>query len=146
MIKVRLYRQLWGTKILDIWKFHIFALRWGDEITYGPEFFQVLFTTTRFSSVLSCEDLLISYTENCQTWQGTAKPYNLMSTNYYLGHLNCNYPSIPRSAKLYVLHINVTRPSSHNHWVRALKASSSSRIWALRFLRIYLKRMCFYLL
>ena len=27
---------------------------------YGPEFFQVLFTTTRFSSVLSCEDLLIS--------------------------------------------------------------------------------------
>ena len=30
-------------------------LYWG---TYGPEFFQVLFTTTRFSSVLSCEDLL----------------------------------------------------------------------------------------
>ena len=27
---------------------------------YGPEFFQVLFTTTRFSSVLSCEDPLIS--------------------------------------------------------------------------------------
>ena len=27
---------------------------------YGPEFFQVLFTTTRFSSVLSCKDLLIS--------------------------------------------------------------------------------------
>ena len=30
------------------------------QIPYGPEFFQVLFTTTRFSSVLSCEDLLIS--------------------------------------------------------------------------------------
>ena len=27
---------------------------------YGPKFFQVLFTTTRVSSVLSCEDLLIS--------------------------------------------------------------------------------------
>ena len=26
----------------------------------GLNFFQVLFTTTRFSSVLSCEDLLIS--------------------------------------------------------------------------------------
>ena len=32
------------------------------HIPYGPEiyFFQVLFTTTSFSSVLSCEDLLIS--------------------------------------------------------------------------------------
>ena len=33
------------------------------QILYGPEkkfFFQVLFSTTRFSSVLSCEDLLIS--------------------------------------------------------------------------------------
>ena len=32
------------------------------QIRYGPEFFffQVLFSTTRFSSVLSCEDLLIS--------------------------------------------------------------------------------------
>ena len=47
-------------------KIHIFALRWRDEI--GEKlgeieiffFFQVLFTTTRFSSVLSCEDLLIS--------------------------------------------------------------------------------------
>ena len=28
---------------------------------YGPEFFQVLFSTTRFSSILSCEDLLISF-------------------------------------------------------------------------------------
>ena len=28
----------------------------------GLNFFQVLFTTTRFSSVLSCEDLLISST------------------------------------------------------------------------------------
>ena len=27
---------------------------------WGLNFFQVLFTTTRFSSVLSCEDLLIS--------------------------------------------------------------------------------------
>ena len=30
------------------------------QIPYGPEFFQVQSTTTRFSSVLSCEDLLIS--------------------------------------------------------------------------------------
>ena len=30
------------------------------QIPYGPEFFQVLFSTTRFSNVLSCEDLLIS--------------------------------------------------------------------------------------
>ena len=84
-------------KILDIWKFHIFALRRRDEIRRSSQlrtllkrvvvrqllaqlverctgiaevmgshsvqawnFFQVLFTTTRFSSVLSCEDLLIS--------------------------------------------------------------------------------------
>ena len=59
---------------------HIFALRWRDEIRrssqlrillklvvvnrtwkkFRPNFFQVLFTTTSFSSVLSCEDLLIS--------------------------------------------------------------------------------------
>ena len=33
----------------------------GVQIPYGPEnFFQVLLTTTSFSSVLSCEDLLIS--------------------------------------------------------------------------------------
>ena len=31
------------------------------QILYGPEFlYQVLFSTTRFSSVLSCEDILIS--------------------------------------------------------------------------------------
>ena len=60
-------------------KIHIFALRWRDEIRRsigralhryrrghgfksrtGLNFFQVLFTTTSFSSVLSCEDLLIS--------------------------------------------------------------------------------------
>ena len=61
-------------------KIHIFALRWRDEIKRssqlrtllkrvvvvgfksrtGLNFFQVQFTTTRFSSVLSCEDLLIS--------------------------------------------------------------------------------------
>ena len=34
------------------------------QIPYGPEiFFQVLLTTTSFSSVLSCEDLLISSSE-----------------------------------------------------------------------------------
>ena len=32
------------------------------QIPYGSVF-QVLFTTTRFSSVLSCEDLLISFME-----------------------------------------------------------------------------------
>ena len=32
------------------------------ELTYGPEFFfQVLFSTTRFSRVLSCEDLFILF-------------------------------------------------------------------------------------
>ena len=61
-------------------KIHIFALRWRDEIQRssqlrtllkrvvvvgfksrtGLNFFQVQFTTIRFSSVLSCEDLLIS--------------------------------------------------------------------------------------
>ena len=66
-------------------KIHIFALRWKDEIKRssqlrtllkrvalhryrrghgfksrtGLNFFQVLFTTTRFSNVFSCEDLLI---------------------------------------------------------------------------------------
>ena len=58
-------------------KIHIFALRWRDEIKgssqlrtllkrvvvsrtcTGLNFFQVLLTTTRFSSVLSCEDPLI---------------------------------------------------------------------------------------
>ena len=50
-------------KILDIWQFHIFALRWGDEIRRSSQLRTLLkrvFTTTRFSSVLSCEDLLIS--------------------------------------------------------------------------------------
>ena len=60
-------------------KIHIFALRWRDVIKRssqprtllkrvvvnrtctGLNFFQVLFTTTRFSSVFSCEDLLISW-------------------------------------------------------------------------------------
>ena len=32
----------------------------GFKSRTGPNFFQVLFTTTHFSSVLSCEDLLIS--------------------------------------------------------------------------------------
>ena len=61
-------------------KIHIFALRWRDEIKRssqlrtllkrvvvvgfksrtGLNLFQVQFTTIRFSSVLSCEDLLIS--------------------------------------------------------------------------------------
>ena len=58
-------------------KIHIFALRWKDEIQRssqllkrvvvvrfksrtGLNFFQVQFTTIRFSSVLSCKDLLIS--------------------------------------------------------------------------------------
>ena len=41
------------------------ALHWyrrghGFKSRTGLNFFQVLFTTTRFSSVLSCEDLLIS--------------------------------------------------------------------------------------
>ena len=31
-----------------------------EDLRAGLNFFQVLFTTTRFSSVLSCEDLLIS--------------------------------------------------------------------------------------
>ena len=61
-------------------KIHIFALRWKDEIrrssqlrtllkqvvvrrTWKKKKFQVLLTTTRFSSVLSCEDLLISNRE-----------------------------------------------------------------------------------
>ena len=34
----------------------------GFKSRTGLNFFQVLFTTTRFSSVLSCEDLLISST------------------------------------------------------------------------------------
>ena len=64
-------------KILDIWKFHIFALRWRDEIRRSSQLRTLLkrvvvnrtwkkkknFTTTRFSSVLSCEDLLISFME-----------------------------------------------------------------------------------
>ena len=58
-------------------KIHIFALRWRDEIKRSSQlrtllkwvvvnrtwkkkiFFQVLFTTTRFSGVLSCKDLLV---------------------------------------------------------------------------------------
>ena len=38
-------------------KIHIFALRWIDEIRRSSQ----LRTTTSFSSVLSCEDLLISF-------------------------------------------------------------------------------------
>ena len=50
-------------------KIHIFALRWKDEIRRSLQLrtllkhywtLLVLFTTTRFSSVLSCKDLLIS--------------------------------------------------------------------------------------
>ena len=58
-------------------KIHIFALQWRDEIKRSSQlrtllkrvvvnrtwkkktFFQVLFTTTRFCSVLSCKDLLV---------------------------------------------------------------------------------------
>ena len=105
-------KTVYYLKILDIWKLHIFALWWKDEIRRSLQlrtllkrvvvnrtwkkkfqartgfepmtsaiplehctgiakvmgsnpvrawnFFQVLFTTTHFSSVLSCEDLLIS--------------------------------------------------------------------------------------
>ena len=42
------------------------------QIPYGPKFFQVLFSTTRSSSVLSCEDLInyehFSWTKVCVPW------------------------------------------------------------------------------
>ena len=45
-------------------KIHIFAMRWKDEIRRSSQLRTllklVLLTTTSFSSVLSCEDLLIS--------------------------------------------------------------------------------------
>ena len=37
----------------------------GFKFRTGLNFFQVLFSTTRFSSVLSCEDLLISFLHRC---------------------------------------------------------------------------------
>ena len=60
-----------------------------------------------------------------------------MSTSHYPRHLYGIYASFKISAKFYELHIDVTSPSPRTHWLRALKALSASRIWALPFLRIY---------
>ena len=52
----RIYRRPVGllAQLVERCRGHEFKSRTGQN------FFQVLFTTTRFSSVLSCEDLLIS--------------------------------------------------------------------------------------
>ena len=61
------------------------------------------------------------------------KPYNLTSISYYFGHLKGNYALIPINPDTYY---SQTRPLPP-YILRALKASSASRIWALWFLRIY---------
>ena len=47
-------------KHLTFLALHRYRRGHGFKSRTGLNFFQVLFTTTRFSSVLSCEDLLIS--------------------------------------------------------------------------------------
>ena len=51
------------------------------SFTYGPEiFFQVLLTTTRFSSVLSCEDLLEDY---CKRKFKQTNKHKIVRTNLH---------------------------------------------------------------
>ena len=67
-------------------KVHIFALR------YGPEFFQILFTTTRLSSAFSCEDLLIS---------SLHRSANIWTFIYLNHHSNDNWRCGPRRASVW---------------------------------------------
>ena len=56
----RLREAKWSNDLYKLYLAPVSQRLWV-QIPYGPEFFfQVLFSTTRFSSVLSCEELLIS--------------------------------------------------------------------------------------
>ena len=72
--------------ILDIWKF--IYLHCGT----GLNFFQILFTTTRLSSVFSCEDLLIS---------SLHRSANIWTFIYLNHHSNDNWRCGPRRASVW---------------------------------------------